>query len=1030
MARNTDINVATEYPLNVGDWGGYLGAHPTTVPENLLVYPVGVDTRFMKRIRKRLGMELWGDLQSVKKVIVAETTGTKGATTSEITLGVSIADVASNHFVEIRSPTGSGIKGTYEVSSTSGMTITLESPWCGSGAAGAGSVIVYEYGHTSQNNDGGFGRSGIKPINFIEGFSFRERNTTSANSYKCGFVVGRPANLSVGGNVLVFKGGGTKSGDPLAIQPIRQYSRPTAALINGVGIKSVHYSVNTGFFFINITSNATNRPRGMVFWKNIDKHATTGSDNYWMFDWFGLPLQRAFYIAAGAPVAGGLSSAGNYILSARMIDPERFRRTNRLLHTLRSGKWDGTSTASPGSQVAGVPGINTIAADVAEEPNIAAGNKQYLPYVIGWDDISLAHSSGTSGSDDIHDRFFTHYEMISSISTGDVNNSAGPPYFVMEYYAARDAWIAGTVTTDEIKRTVASGNWMQDVARIVSGTGGNSGPYSDLAIAAQFEYSFEEDVFLEWDSFTRVCASAMYEGLSVLAVDDEGSVKLIWSSTTRYAPENFPFDNSYTTIIKSRYYDSSEWPYQYGNVALVPCGDFLYILGDGPAYRMRRVGSTVEIVKVNDHVPLLNKYAVCSLGNSLLVVTKSGIKIIDAASGSIVNVDALNEVISKRWFAGYKSEIHAVIQVAYDRLTDEVYIFNPFYSEAVVFNPTTKRIAWWSGLPFDYLREFDDLVDGNIAVRRAAFINGWGKICTPKFYLDDDVYPGQQPQYNNCGIRTTNTSQDRLTFTVKTASYSTDNIYGISHLRLELTNLDGTVFEMPGYQWSGTSIGFMTGPLAGKMYRLTYNRDHVGLPYVEIYHGNYPLMGVTAFTSDFLTSLIDSVVVLAPIPFMLAYGSLRDIGYATHNKAKTLEYVYYLMGDQYGWKTQYSEQKWPAFNWWGIGPEGFNSDATRPYVIGEPVHMAKPMPWPVEIDGLPFKPSPVDGSKNPGTPTNPSSSDVKANLTDLKSDATGSVVGGPRGVVLHPVVYGMQPNHIFDLLDVSAGVIIHNTMRL
>lgn len=189
---------------------------------------------------------------------------------------------------------------------------------------------------------------------------------------------------------------------------------------------------------------------------------------------------------------------------------------------------------------------------------------------------------------------------------------------------------------------------------------------------------------------------------------------IVWSIVTRNPPEpeNFPASQIYTPD------DSSE-----AFLGLEPAGDYLFGVTNAAVYRMVRSGAQLSINKLQYRMGGVSRYGQIGIGNSLFVLTRSGVKEVDGNSGQVRSVSALDRLIFDD--GGWASSL-STVHIGYDAFLGALILLNTTTKEVVLLWESTGAITMVENCPWTFLTSGPDVrtngpqrayfVDANAAV--------------------------------------------------------------------------------------------------------------------------------------------------------------------------------------------------------------------------------------------------------------------------------------------------------------------------
>ncbi len=224
--------------------------------------------------------------------------------------------------------------------------------------------------------------------------------------------------------------------------------------------------------------------------------------------------------------------------------------------------------------------------------------------------------------------------------------------------------------------------------------------FGDEGLISQMQYNVFLHAFHPTPRFKRLQA---YDGLLVGITDVEepatpdkdwdDSEKLpeaiAWSILTANEPENFPPEQQY------RPDDAAEIFF-----GLYPAGDHLFGVTNAGVYRVTRSGSGLTINRLQFRLGGVSRFGCTGVGNSLFIVTPSGLKQIDGNTGAINSVTVLDRVLldDSEW-AGSLGAIH----VEFDAKVGALILLNTTKKEAYILWESTGAVTKLEDLPWTHL---------------------------------------------------------------------------------------------------------------------------------------------------------------------------------------------------------------------------------------------------------------------------------------------------------------------------------------
>lgn len=608
--------------------------------------------------------------------------------------------------------------------------------------------------------------------------------------------------------------------NPYSPAPIWQTWRLVTATTDLTATVRPHvYSTGRFIFLCAQDGSATYYP--MVAWFDYDRWSLGGNngkpnDNGFVFDYMGVPattnLQTDNSVTNAA--GSGYTIKGQYKISGRLVDTNRNRVTNMAPVDAVPDTWYNDKVQKTGSFTLQIDrtGVNELGSGTESRKN--------------WDE----------------------YQAWASLGSQDDDVLASDELFLGDQMGVYDAWL----TTVPSPNPIVKANLFSNATRSDTTTVDEI-PFSDLALASATQYDPTLDVFRPFGnidlSIQYLSSISVYQGITVASMEESGFVKLIWSDLRDVRLENFPFTQEY--ITKFRMPPGSDDRVLIG---MREASDYLYILGDGPVYRARRVGNYFDVVQVHDSFALVGRDALCSNGTAVFAVCTSGVWMFDGSTGSATRVQSLDRLLRDRWM---DKDLWSEIQCAYDSALDAVYILCPGLAEAVVLWLGSNRVTMEQGCYFRWLREANIISDSGDLGRRAMFVTWGGRAVYPRFYRDPDVV-----QYTFGGYEDTLTTiPTTLNAKITSASNTTFNLE--SATKIDLVKADASSYSFTATALGDATVAVLSGPLAGNIYACLTNTS--GSSTSSLY-----IRGTVS-----TTSLANAWVAISPVPFMLVGGPLN-----------------------------------------------------------------------------------------------------------------------------------------------------------
>lgn len=177
---------------------------------------------------------------------------------------------------------------------------------------------------------------------------------------------------------------------------------------------------------------------------------------------------------------------------------------------------------------------------------------------------------------------------------------------------------------------------------------------------------------------------------------DQQLAQIQWSPTQVVSPENFPGNNTH------RLPSTDE-----AILAFVPSSDFLFAFSSRSVYRIKRMGTQINISQIYLNRGLSSKYAVAFVDNALMFSSASGLMLLNASEGSLTQVAAVNRYYSTTW-----ASTLSYIQIKYDASLGGVFVFNSSTKQVLIVWTTTNCITELEDANWKYITEGQRLSGG------------------------------------------------------------------------------------------------------------------------------------------------------------------------------------------------------------------------------------------------------------------------------------------------------------------------------
>lgn len=301
----------------------------------------------------------------------------------------------------------------------------------------------------------------------------------------------------------------------------------------------------------------------------------------------------------------------------------------------------------------------------------------------------------------------------------DSGNDVGPYELLDQLYLANDYVEKGAYTTGSGIVSVRIGH-----SPSADGATDAEAPYlSDLALVAQDNYNPYIDDFGPAPRFKLLQA---YDGLLVGITNpaepsspdstwgpaEQSPEAIAWSTLTQDEAENFPAANQYRTSDAGEKF-----------LCLELAGDHLFAISNMGIYRVSRSGSQLGINRLQYRVGGISRWGATCVGSILFLVTPSGIKQIDANTGAIMSVTAMDRIIldDGEWADSLTS-----VHLEYDAKIGALVMLNTSTQEVYILWESTGALTKLEEVPWTFLAAGPDVkTDGP---QRAYFVTSDAKI--------------------------------------------------------------------------------------------------------------------------------------------------------------------------------------------------------------------------------------------------------------------------------------------------------------
>lgn len=196
---------------------------------------------------------------------------------------------------------------------------------------------------------------------------------------------------------------------------------------------------------------------------------------------------------------------------------------------------------------------------------------------------------------------------------------------------------------------------------------------------------------------------------------------ICWSAISQGEVENFPVLN----------YEELDDPSE-RVLSLYAGSTAAFAVTNMSVYRIVRAGTSLSITRIAYPLGCVSRFGACVVGDVLYVVTRTGVKEIDGATGEIRNVRLLNRLVfdDKRWANTLSS-----VQVGYDGFAGAVVFLNTSLKELVLLWESTGAITRIVDAPWSFIASGPDVLTDN-GGQRAYLVDSFGKSHTIDAYRE------------------------------------------------------------------------------------------------------------------------------------------------------------------------------------------------------------------------------------------------------------------------------------------------------
>jgi len=403
------------------------------------------------------------------------------------------------------------------------------------------------------------------------------------------------------------------------------------------------------------------------------------------------------YDTTGAGLTSGMPS-GEYTVGVQLISRK---------HNLRSPiRWVTFPLGSTGTtNLRATVGFVRLPVDGGGATNQLNGNSNSLTAPIHW---GIGHVDGF--------RIWRSVRNDSGVSAVSDPYEVAQRLYLLAEYVEKDVYTTGS----------GGESWRLSLTNDTFG----SAPYdqsipiiSDDGLLSQEQY---DAVFHEVGAALRMKRLIGFDGILLGVTDprepttpDEQWTEaerlqesFCWSHITQDEPENFPVLN-YEELD-----DASERVLE-----LFAGASAAFATTNMGIYRIVRAGTSLSITRIAYPLGCVSRGGACIVGDTLYVVTHTGVKEIDGATGEVRNVRLLNRLVfdDNRWAGSLSS-----IQVGYDAFAGAVVFLNTSLNEMVLLWESTGAVTRIVDAPWMFMASGPDVETDNGA-QRVYLVDALGK---------------------------------------------------------------------------------------------------------------------------------------------------------------------------------------------------------------------------------------------------------------------------------------------------------------
>jgi hypothetical protein len=191
---------------------------------------------------------------------------------------------------------------------------------------------------------------------------------------------------------------------------------------------------------------------------------------------------------------------------------------------------------------------------------------------------------------------------------------------------------------------------------------------------------------------------------------DQRTEEICWSHTSKLEPENFPPENRYPPD------DSGE---QF--LGFEPAGDHMFAIASGSVYKVTRSGSLVSLNRLLSRLGATSRFAATGVGNTLFLVTRSGVKSLDGNTGAVKSISSMDRIImdDSEW-----AQSLGDVFLEYDAHLGVLIFLNTTKKECFLLWESTGAVTRLINVPWIFLTGGPDVLTNGS--QRAYFVTATG----------------------------------------------------------------------------------------------------------------------------------------------------------------------------------------------------------------------------------------------------------------------------------------------------------------